>query len=310
MKNFLYRLLIVALAVVSTASHAWMPDKNTTIEIVSGFPAGGTNYAVAQMFSEYIRASSGQQTIISIKPGAGGVVASNYFVSKAPDGSSVMLVVGLGMLVHPTSTTDNVQRHTLADFEPITIFGKTPSLLVTRADNLTKTMEQFVSLGSTKLSIGYTTATQELIARSLSKTLPNAVFVPYKSSGEVARDLISGSIDYAITTTSGSGQLIAAGRLAALGTTQTNGEFPEFDKKHNPLGRNFGAIVGVVLPKNTPKPITDFYVRLTKGFIDSHKDQLARIHMYLGDDEFGPKAFTADMVNLSNLIKLNDFNNK
>lgn len=307
MKMLFIKALVIVSAMIGSLSYAstWAPDKKTSIEIVSGFPPGGTNFAVAQLFSDYLKSVVDQTNHITIKPGAGGVVASNYFLNKPADGTSVMLVVGLGMLVHPEITTDQVSRQTLEDFEPVTIFGKTPSILVTRSENANNTMEKFVSLGNKKISIGYTTLTQELIAKSVGKSLTNVVYIPYKSSADVTKDLLGGSLDYAIVTNTSSGALIESGKLSALGTTQVNSSIPEFDKKYNLLGRNFGAIVGLVLPKNTPQPIINFYLQTTKSFIETNKDKLNQLHMYLGDSEFGPAFFKSDMIKLNNIVKSN-----
>ena len=281
-----------------TSAMAFEPDKKKPVVIVSGFGAGGTTHLVASWFEQYLQ-SKGYVSIIDVKPGAKGQVSTVHFSQLPPDGQSVLLVLGLGMMVHVDPPLGSSKRYDYTDFEPVTILGKVPSYLVTKSENPIRTVDQLIAMPNKRISIGYGTETQEILAKTLAKTLGgDIVVVPYKNTGDVLRDLLGGNIEYAISTYTSSGPFIQQGKLVALATTASKTSVPEFNSTVNPLGRNFGAVVGIVLPKGSPKKVVDFYVNISKDFINAYREKFNEIQMIPADDQFGPAEFIKDMRTL------------
>jgi tripartite-type tricarboxylate transporter receptor subunit TctC len=293
----------LALFSLATSAQGWTPDKTKPVTVVSGFGAGGTTHLVATWFEKHLQAN-GQPAIVEVKPGAKGQIATAHFTQVSPDGQSVLVVLGLGMMVHLESAPEITKKHSYKDFEPVTIFGKVPSYLVTRADNPVNRLSLLASNPDKKISIGYGTETQEVLAKTLAKTLGgDVVVVPYKNTGDVMRELLGGSIDYAISTYTSSGPFIKQGKMVALATTATGTDVPEFGPKLNPLGKDFGAIIGLVLPKGTPKHIVDYYVGMSKSFLKDYASKFEEIQMIPATTQFGPAEFVKDMQALDAATK-------
>jgi tripartite-type tricarboxylate transporter receptor subunit TctC len=305
MKNLFKFLVFLGLSValaIPLMARAWSPDPRTPIEIVSPFAPGGTTYTVAVLLERHL-VNKGYPAWINAKPGAGGIIATNYYINTPPAGPSLLMGLGLGMLVHPPTAAEGVKKHTVADFEPITVIGKVPSMLVTRADSPYKTLADLKAERTKPLSIGFGTTTQEIFASSIAKQIgPNVVTVLYKNTGVVIKDVVAGHIDFAVATPQGAGELLATGKLVALGTTQPKTQYLEFSPDINVLGKNFGASVSVLTAKGTHKEQLDWWTEFMRDFLATNKGELEKAGMVFTPDLFGAKAFIRDMANLDKVV--------
>lgn len=295
-------ITFVLLCLSISVANAWTPDKSKPITIVTGFGPGGNTHLVATWFQQFLE-SKGYNAIVDIKPGAKGQIATTHFAKQANNGHNVLVTLGLGMLVHPQHEAITNNKPSYKDFELVTMVGKVPSFLITRSDNTVKNVNTLTLTPKKKISIAYATETQEILAKTLQKTLPHdVVIVPYKNSGDVMRDLLGGTIDYAVTTYTAFGTFAQQGKITLLASTVSNNNFPEFDSKINTLGKDFGALNGIVLPKNTPKPVVDFYLEVTKEFVRVYKTKFDEVHLYTSDNWYGPKEFLKELLFLESLI--------
>jgi len=299
--NKIFILLTILLS-TNGAYANWTPEKNRTISIISGHGPGGTTHLVATWFERFL-SSKGIPAFVDVRPGAKGQIATTHLSQQQPNGYSVLMTLGLGMMVHPDESTDTSKKHSYKDFELITIVGKVPSFLVTRSDNSIKTVNQLISLPRKKINIAYSTETQEILAKTLVKTLNHdVVIVPYKNNSDVMRDLLGGIIDYAISTQASSGPYIQQGKMIAIATTATGTNIPEFSSKINPLGKDFGALIGIVVPKGTPPHIVNFYTEISKEFMQTHKAKFNEVYLNHSDTMFGQKEFLRELIFLESLL--------
>ena len=296
-------LLTILLSILTTFAQAnWLPEKNRTVSVVSGHGPGGTTHLVATWFERFL-SLKGIPAFVDVKPGAKGQIATAHLSQQPPNGYSVLMTLGLGMMVHPDDASDTSKKHSYKDFELITIVGKVPSFLVTRTDNSVKNITHLMVLPRKKISIAYSTETQEILAKTLAKTLNHdVVVVPYKNNSDVMRDLLGGIIDYAISTQASSGPYVQQGKLIAIATTATGTNVPEFNSTINPLGKDFGALIGLVAPKGTPAHILNFYTEVSKEFIQTHKAKFNEVHLNYTDTMFGQKEFLRELLFLESLL--------
>lgn len=80
-------MAIAAGAVSRSAIAATWPER--TVRIILPFPAGGTSDVVARLLAERLSTSLGQSVIVESKPGANGIIASD-FVAKSTDGHTFL----------------------------------------------------------------------------------------------------------------------------------------------------------------------------------------------------------------------------
>ena len=68
------------------------------------------------------------------------------------------------------------------------------------------------------------------------------------------------------------------------------------------MGKDFGALIGIVVPKNTPQPVVDFYVDLSKEFVIAYKSKFKEVYLNQSESFFGPKEFLKELILLESLI--------
>ena len=90
MKRKLTALLLLA-ATFTLPAHAQSPFPNKPIRILVGFAAGGNTDIVSRTVAERMQAILGQPVIVENKPGAGGVVATEFTAKAAPDGYTLLM---------------------------------------------------------------------------------------------------------------------------------------------------------------------------------------------------------------------------
>jgi tripartite-type tricarboxylate transporter receptor subunit TctC len=83
------KLACALLAAVSFAASAAWPDKPVTL--VAPYPPGGNADAMARLVAQGLSAQLGQPVIVENKPGAGGMVGSQFVARANPDGYTFLL---------------------------------------------------------------------------------------------------------------------------------------------------------------------------------------------------------------------------
>lgn len=94
---------IGGLVACPTVGRAAYPDK--TVTIVHGFPGGNGDF-LARIVADGMTRMLGATVVVEAKAGAGGTIASASVARAAPDGYTLMIMVG-GMRWQPRSTTSS-----------------------------------------------------------------------------------------------------------------------------------------------------------------------------------------------------------
>ena len=109
------------------------------VRMIVAYPPGGSTDTAARLVAEALSRSIGQTVLVENKAGAGGTIGAAYVAKSAPDGYTLLFGSAAELSI-ARATRINVPFDTLRDFEPITLVGLVPFLLVTNAklppDNL------------------------------------------------------------------------------------------------------------------------------------------------------------------------------
>ena len=169
------------------------------IKLVVGAPAGGTTDTIARFIAEPMAAALKQPVLVENRPGAGGNLAAAAVAKSPPDGHTLR--------VSFSSHTINATLYLalpydpVADFTPITMVARVPSLLVGRANLPAKDLEALIELAKAKphtLTIGIGGIGSSLhLAGEKFKLMTGVDFlnVPYKGTAPALSDLLGGQID-------------------------------------------------------------------------------------------------------------------
>lgn len=93
------RIFLAALA--ATAAEGALAQHGKMTRIVVGFPAGGAVDAVARIFADELRVTSGGTFIVENRGGAGGRIGVQAVKDAAPDGATLLLTPSSILTIYP-----------------------------------------------------------------------------------------------------------------------------------------------------------------------------------------------------------------
>lgn len=115
------------------------------IEIIVGWPPGGSIDTGARIVSNAMKESLGQPFIISIKPGAGGAIAAEYVARAKPDGYTIVCSgVGPNVIVPAINL---VIKYGIDDFIPIGAHGLSTLLFCVKSTSQFNTIQDLIKYG-------------------------------------------------------------------------------------------------------------------------------------------------------------------
>ncbi|HXL28812.1 MAG TPA: tripartite tricarboxylate transporter substrate binding protein [Bradyrhizobium sp.] len=269
---------IVAALIAAAPVAAQAQDYPTrAITIVVPFAPGGLTDVPVRVLSAMMQERIGQNIVIENKPGGSGVVGGTYAVRAAPDGytlfaNSIADAQNLHYIPVPYNAVD--------DFAMIGLIVEGPPLvLIIDAKLSYKSLAELLAdarANPKKISFGTSgPATSPAIAltqlNSLGKT--EIVGVPYRGSGEAARNVAAGLIEGAFAFYAQAKPLADDGKVRALAvaapqriaswadvpTMQELG-FPNFD---------YSGFVGLAAPAKTAPAIIAFLNKELNAVVQS-----------------------------------------
>jgi tripartite-type tricarboxylate transporter receptor subunit TctC len=163
------------------------------ITIIVPYPAGGPTDTVARFLASKFNESFGVAVIVDNRPGAGGLLGTQYAARAEKDGHTLLLttsiVMNLVMFKEP--------GYRYEDMIPISTVSDSPMLLCVRVDLPVNNIREFVAYAKARpgqLNAGVigTAGTYQLLMGSLRENAGlNIVDVTYKGAADGLRDLIS-----------------------------------------------------------------------------------------------------------------------
>jgi tripartite-type tricarboxylate transporter receptor subunit TctC len=253
--------VIAALVMLQTAHGEGFPAR--PIKILVGAPAGGTTDTMARAIADPMAAALRQPVLVENRPGAGGNLAAAAVAKSPPDGYTLLVSFSshtINATLYPSLPYDPV-----ADFTPITMIARVPSLLVGRANLFAKDLKELIALAKAqphKLTIGIGGIGSSLhLAGEKFKLMTGVdlLNVPYKGTAPALTDLLGGQIDLMFISLVTGTEQVRAGKLRAYGVTSDKRQaaFPDLPAIGEVVpGFESTAWFGVFAPANLPDAIT------------------------------------------------------
>jgi tripartite-type tricarboxylate transporter receptor subunit TctC len=191
------------------------------VRIVVGFAPGGLNDINARLIGHWLSERLGQQFIIDNRPGASGNIAMESVVRSPPDGYT-LVTVATSSAVNAT-LFKNLPFNFLRDIAPVGSIGRTALVMEVHPSVPAATGLEFIAYAKAnpnKLDMASPgSGTGPHMASELFKLMTGVsmIHVPYRGSGLMLNDLLSGQVQFAFDAIASSIGHIRAGRLRALG---------------------------------------------------------------------------------------------
>ncbi|MFN7087184.1 MAG: Bug family tripartite tricarboxylate transporter substrate binding protein [Burkholderiales bacterium] len=254
-------LMAVLSAVVPVTAQAY-PAK--PVRLVVGFSPGGSTDVTARILAERMSVAMGQQMIVDNRAGAGGNIGADLVAKANPDGYTILLAT-TGVMAFNHYLYAKLPYDAERDFAPVTQIGALPLILVVPASQPVKSVANLISLAKSQpgkysfgsSGVGGTTHVTAELFKALAKI--DIVHVPYKGSGQMMADLLSGQVQIAFDQIASSIAHVKAGRLRALGITTAKRsallpDMPTIAEAGVP-GYEATSWNGFAVPAGTPKAI-------------------------------------------------------
>jgi len=261
--SFLATLLVGTLWTAMAKSQSY---PNRPITVVVPFAVGGLTDVPVRVLTAMLQERIGQTLIVENKPGGSGTIGGAVAARAQPDGYT--------LFANSVADTQNlhyipVPYNAIDDFAMIGMIVEGPPLvLIIDATLPYKTLADLIGAAKAnpnKLSFGTSgPATSPAIAltqlNSLAKT--EIVGVPYRGSGEAARNVAAGAIQGVFAYYSQAKPLADDGKVRALAVAsprkiETWSEVPTMDELGYPNFDHRG-FVGLAAPAKTPASVVAY----------------------------------------------------
>ena len=237
------------------------PTKPVTV-VVPKEP-GGAHDITARGMANVAKKYLGQPMLVEIKPGGGGAIGAEYVAKQPADGYTILLAAsGLGAV---KALRPNVTIDPWRDFAWVTQISSFMLVLTVHPALPARNLKDLIALAKARpgqLSYGSSGvgATPHLNAeyfKAMAKIEIN--HVPYKGSGGMYLDLMSGRIEMGTSVLGGALPHIKSGRLRALGVSGSKRspqapDIPTIAEAALP-GYEFLPFYALVVPAGTPREV-------------------------------------------------------
>jgi tripartite-type tricarboxylate transporter receptor subunit TctC len=299
----------IALMLLPLAALAWEPTRPVNVYI--GFaPGSGNEVSFRGVSSLLEKQNKNINFVITNRPGADGVVAMNEFVNRPADGYHVYIPSHQGVWVTAEYFNQSAVRYTLNDFEYVVTIAKSPLALVVHGNSSITTIPTFINQlrhttqpvniaagsGAHKLAYNY-------IAKELKLDNNLIKLIGYKGPAQAVTAVAAREVDFGIVPVAIAHTLAQSGRVRIIGlfSEQKLSQIPNIPLMQQYIpGANVYAAWGIILPKNTPNDIINWYVKSFSAVIKSDEAQqfFTNNLMFSVDAELTPTGFKNSMDQL------------
>ena len=258
-------LALTAFASASRAqTAAAYPDKS--VRLVVPFAAGGALDVVARIVGQKLTETWGRQIVIDNRLGAGGNIGAE-FVAKAPADGYTLLMSSVTTQAINMSLLAKPPYDFVRDYAPVALVASAPLALVIHASLPAKSVREFIALARAHpgelnyFSSGTGTGTH--LAAVIFDQLAGVrtTHVPYKGGAQGLGDLLSGQVQFAMSTIGLVEPHVQTGRLRLLGvgSVKRYTRLPDIPTIAESGVRGYEAEqwYGVVGPAGTPAAVVN-----------------------------------------------------
>jgi tripartite-type tricarboxylate transporter receptor subunit TctC len=234
------------------------------INLVVGYPAGGSVDLVARIVAEPLAKRLGATIVVENVSGAGGTIGAQKVVNAAPDGYTLLLGSGSEVSIARLFNT-SVRYNGETDLSPVGMIGVTPMVFVAGTKVGVKTIDEALARARREpnrlsfASSGVGTplhVSGELINLMAGTTLRH---VPYRGAAQMVQDVLGDNIEFGVFVLSSALPHIEAGRMVPLGVTtaarwRAAPQIPALGESPRLKGYDMNVWFGLFGPARLPAP--------------------------------------------------------
>lgn len=258
------KLLVLSLMLLSTQTFAQAyPAK--PIRVIDAYPPGGSTDIVARIISPRFAESTGHAWVIENRPGAQGIIGTDFVSKAAPDGYTLLMFTG-SHTIHP-SVYKNLPYDLVKAFAPVTQTTLTTNILVVHPSLPVNNLKELIALATRRPGqLNYSSAgtgSSTHMAMELLKSMAkiDIAHIPYKGSAPAVIDCVAGHVALLFGPMPGVVPHVRSGRLRplAVSTVRRSIALPEIPTvaEAGVQGYESTNSVGVLAPAGSPREIVN-----------------------------------------------------
>jgi tripartite-type tricarboxylate transporter receptor subunit TctC len=253
----------IMLALAPLASAQDFPSRS--VRFVVPYAPGGSGDLLARLLGSKLSAMWGQQVVVDNKPGAGGLIGTEFAARSEPDGYTLYLATD-GPLTIAASLHKRVPYDWKRDLAPVSMMAVGYQVMIISPALPAKSLAEFVALAQQKpgalnyasIGIGSAPHLGAELFKSVAKV--DITHVPYRgSSAQAITALLAGDVAMFMVGTSTAVPHIQSGAVRALAVTaparvDSLPDVPTFAEAGLP-GVDVSIWFAVLVPGATPPAI-------------------------------------------------------
>jgi tripartite-type tricarboxylate transporter receptor subunit TctC len=267
MRKYLAWLVVLGMFAYSGSGFA-QNYPSRLITLIVPYAAGGGVDVVARIIGETLGSRLGQRIIIENVTGAGGVIGTQRAARAQPDGYTLLFAVENTMAVAKLVQPSVVEYDSQKDFQPISLIGTAPLVLVGKNELPAKNISELMSMLRANFgkysfaSSGVGTSLHVLGEMINVEGKVKMVHVPYRAAPQIVTDLISNQIDLAILPLNLALPSYRNGSIKIFGTSERTRsplapDLPSLADHPNLKGVSMTVWYGLFAPAKIDPAITD-----------------------------------------------------
>jgi tripartite-type tricarboxylate transporter receptor subunit TctC len=256
-------LFALIAAIVPTLHAQQYPNK--PIRIIIPFPPGDSLDTMSRLIAPKLLERLGQSIVVDNRVGAAGQLGLELGARAAPDGYTLVGGQGGNLVVQP-HTYKKLPYRPLSDFAPVANSTRNFLALVASPSAPFKSVKELVAYA--KANPGKLTMASNgeggfpHMSLEMMRTMAGFEYlhVPYKGSGQIMTELMSGRVDATILGIGSLTPFIKSGKIRLIAVTSpTRAEqYPDTPAIDEALpGYDSRGWFGYLAPARTPRPIVD-----------------------------------------------------
>ncbi|RSF04786.1 Bug family tripartite tricarboxylate transporter substrate binding protein [Achromobacter aegrifaciens] len=214
-------LLAAALAILPLSARAQTDYPTRPLHLIVPYQVGGQVDTIARSVAEGLGKRLGQPVLVENKPGASGIIATNYVAKSAPDGYTLLLTLASPITANLV-LFKKLPYDPRTELRPVSDVAKGTGVIVINSALPVRNIDELIAYarkepGALRMGSWGPGSTPHLIQHYMNKTYGIDILnVPYKGELPIMTALLGGQIDIALGSVFTLKQPLAAGKIRAL----------------------------------------------------------------------------------------------
>jgi tripartite-type tricarboxylate transporter receptor subunit TctC len=254
------RALFLAATTVGLSCQTLSAQPSRTIRLIVPVPPGASTDVVARLMAEHISKARGVTMVVENRPGAGGMIGTEFVSRAAPDGNTLLMTANTYLI---DAQMRKASYHPVTAFDPVCLLVESPAVFVVNGASPYRSVNDLLDAARAKpgtlsmAAVGPGSSFQISFINLTHEAKVNMTFIPYQGSAPAVTALLGQHVTSAFAGYAVVAEQMKGGQLRALaaGTSKRTDLLPNLPT-FNELGfKNAEADnwFGVNAPAHTPK---------------------------------------------------------